>query len=91
MTPWDPQPTHGRASRLSSVLALVTGLLLLQLWLLTGALEVALEGEPGGLTPVIVVSGFCLVATWGLWRVNGRRPRRVPRRQGPNLSPDDRG
>jgi len=57
------------------VLAFLIGLLLLQLWLLAGALEIALGGGGSTLVPVIVVSGLCFLASYGLSRVLGRIPR----------------
>ena len=58
-----------RTTRLSVVLAFVVALLILQLWLLEGALELALGGTGGALIPVVVVSGFCFGCAWALVRM----------------------
>lgn len=57
-----------RTTRLALVLAFLVGLLVLQLWLLAGALELGLGGTPGALVPITVVSGLCFVCAWGLLR-----------------------
>lgn len=72
MTPTGRDPAQWRAARLASVLAFVIALLLLQLWLMTSALEATLSGESTGLWVVILVSGFCSAGSWGLWRTLAR-------------------
>ncbi len=72
MTPMGRDRAAWRAARLSSVLAFVIGLLLFQLWLMSGALEVTLSRDSTALLPVILVSGLCSTAAWGLWRMLGR-------------------
>jgi len=57
-----------RTTRLALVLAFLIGLLVFQLWLLGGALELALGGTPGALVPIMVLSGLCFVCAWGLLR-----------------------
>ncbi|MGH7410664.1 MAG: DUF6755 family protein [Candidatus Methylomirabilis sp.] len=59
---------HWRITRLYMALAFVIGLLLLQLWLLAGALELALSTEHALLIPVIGMSGLCFLAAWALLR-----------------------
>ena len=58
-----------RTTRLAAVLAFLVGLLIFQLWLLGGALELALGGTPGALVPIMVVSGLCFACAWGLLRM----------------------
>ena len=60
-----------RTTRLAVVLAFLVGLLILQLWLLGGALELALGGTRGTLVPVVAVSGLCFLCAWGLVRTIG--------------------
>lgn len=72
MTPTTRDRTRWRHAPLSSVLAFLIGLLMIQLWLLSGALEVALGGDHEMLAPVIGVSGLCSLAAWGLLRLTGR-------------------
>ena len=72
MTPTGRDRVQWRSARLSSVLAFVVGLLLFQLWLMSSALEVTLSGDSTALLPVILVSGLCGAAAWGLWRVIAR-------------------
>ena len=60
-----------RQTRVAAVLAFLVGLLILQLWLLGGALDLALGGTRGGLIPIIAVSGLCFLCAWGLWRMIG--------------------
>ena len=62
-----------RTTHLAAVLAFLVGLLILQLWLLEGALELALGGTRGGLVPVVAVSGLCFLGAWGLVRTIGGR------------------
>lgn len=57
-----------RTTRLAAVLAFLVGLLILQLWLLGGALDLALGGTRGALIPIVVVSGVCFLCAWGLLR-----------------------
>ena len=58
-----------RTTRLAAVLAFLVGLLVFQLWLLGGALELALGGTRGVLVPIVAVSGLCLLCAWGLLRM----------------------
>ena len=58
-----------RTTRLAAVLAFLVGLLVFQLWLLEGALELALGGTGGALIPVVVVSGLCFGCAWALVRM----------------------
>ena len=58
-----------RTTRLAAVLAFLVGLLVFQLWLLGGALELALGGTPGVLVPIVAVSGLCFLCAWGLLRM----------------------
>ena len=58
-----------RTTRLALVLAFLIGLLVFQLWLLGGALELALGGTPGALVPIVAVSGLCFLCAWGLLRM----------------------
>ena len=60
-----------RTTRLAAVLAFLVGLLILQLWLLGGALELALGGTRGALVPIMAVSGLCFLCAWGLLRTIG--------------------
>ena len=60
-----------RTTRLAAVLAFLVGLLIFQLWLLGGALDLALGGTRGGLIPIIAVSGLCFLCAWGLLRMIG--------------------
>ena len=62
----------GRTTRLALVLGFLIGLLVFQLWLLSGALELVLGGTHGALVPIMVVSGLCFVCAWGLLRTMGR-------------------
>ena len=62
-----------RTTRLAAVLAFLIGLLIFQLWLLGGALELALGGTRSTLVPVVVVSGLCFLCAWGLMRMIGER------------------
>ena len=62
-----------RTTRLAAVLAFLIGLLVFQLWLLGGALELALGGTRSTLVPVIAVSGLCFLCAWGLLRTIGGR------------------
>ena len=48
-------------TRLAAVLSFLVGLLIFQLWLLGGALDLALGGPRGGLIPIIAVSGLCFL------------------------------
>ena len=61
-----------RTTRLALVLAFLVGLLVFQLWLLGGALELALGGTHGALVPIVAVSGLCFLCAWGLLRTMGR-------------------
>jgi hypothetical protein len=72
VTPTGRDPAQWKSARLASILAFVIGLLLLQLWLMTSALEVTLSGESTALWPVILVSGLCGAGSWGLWRTLAR-------------------
>ena len=60
-----------RTTRLAAVLAFLVGLLIFQLWLLGGALDLALGGPPSGLIPIVAVSGLCFLSAWGLLRMIG--------------------
>ena len=60
-----------RTTRLAAVLAFLAGLLILQLWLLGGALDLGLGGTRSGLMPIVAVSGLCFLCAWGLWRMVG--------------------
>ena len=60
-----------RTTRLAAVLAFLAGLLILQLWLLGGALDLALGGTRSGLIPIVAVSGLCFLSAWGLLRMIG--------------------
>ena len=60
-----------RTTRLALVLAFLVGLLILQLWLLGGALDLALGGTRSGLIPIIAVSGLCFLSAWRLLRMIG--------------------
>lgn len=71
MTIRDPQSTIHHRQRdtvLSLVTAFVIVLLLVQLWLLVGAVEGALGGESGITLPATLVSGLCFLGAWWLWR-----------------------
>ena len=57
-----------QTTRLAAVLAFLVVLLILQLWLLGGALELALGGTRGALVPIVAVSGLCFLSAWGLLR-----------------------
>ena len=58
-----------RTTRLATVIAFLVGLLVLQLWLLGGALELALAGTRAALIPIVAVSGLCFLCAWGLQRM----------------------
>ncbi|MBI3636254.1 MAG: hypothetical protein HY216_08580 [Candidatus Rokubacteria bacterium] len=58
-----------RTTRLAAVLAFLVGLLVFQLWLLGGALELTAGGTGGVLAPIVVVSGLCFGCAWGLLRM----------------------
>ena len=60
-----------RTTRLAAVLAFLVGLLIFQLWLLGGALDLTLGGPRGGLIPIVAVSGLCFLSAWGLLRMIG--------------------
>ena len=53
---------------LSLVTAFVIVLLLVQLWLLVGAVEGALGGEGAIAFPASLASGLCFLGVWQLWR-----------------------
>jgi F0F1-type ATP synthase assembly protein I len=72
----NPHPANRNAQRdtvLSLVTAFVVALLLLQLWLLTGAIEGAMGGEGTILLPATFASGFCFIGAWRLWFMLQRR------------------
>jgi hypothetical protein len=57
---------------IDGALALIVLLLILQMWLLTAALETFLAGHPETALPAAVVSGVFLLACAGLlWFVQG--------------------
>ena len=60
-----------RTTRLAAVLAFLVGLLIFQLWLLGGALDLVLGGTRSGLIPIIAASGLCFLSAWGLLRMIG--------------------
>lgn len=78
---------HWRITRLYLALAFVIGLLLLQLWLLAGALELALSTEHALLIPVIGVSGLCFLAAWALLRAIGHGSGRADLQDGVTSEP----
>ena len=53
---------------LSLVTAFVIVLLLVQFWLLVGAVEGALGGEGAIACPASLASGLCFLGVWQLWR-----------------------
>ena len=57
-----------RNTVLSLVTAFVIVLLLVQLWLLVGAVEGALGGEGAIAFPASLASGLCFLGVWQLWR-----------------------
>lgn len=57
-----------RDTALSLVTAFVVVFLLVQLWLLVGAVEGALAGEGGIILPATLASGLCFLGAWWLWR-----------------------
>jgi len=70
------QPVNRNAQRntvLSLVTAFVVTLLLVQLWLLTGAVEGAMGGEGTILLPATFASGLCFIGAWRLWFMLQRR------------------
>ena len=62
-----------RQAALSIVTAFISVLLLVQLWLLTGAVEGLLANHGEIAFPATVVSGLCTACSWGLWRLVSRR------------------
>jgi Family of unknown function (DUF6755) len=56
-----------RNTALALVMAFVIVLLLVQLWLLLGAVEGALGGEGAIIFPATFASGLCFVGAWRLW------------------------
>jgi hypothetical protein len=57
-----------RGTVLSLVTAFVIVLLLVQLWLLVGAVEGYVGGEGAFTFPATLASGLCFVGVWQLWR-----------------------
>jgi len=69
-------PTNHNAQRdtvLSLVTAFVVALLLVQLWLLAGAVEGAMGGEGAIILPATFASGLCFIGAWRLWFMLQRR------------------
>jgi uncharacterized membrane protein YhiD involved in acid resistance len=52
----------------STVLAFLIAILLLQIWLLSSAIEAAQGPRPGGLAAA-VVSGVCFLGAWSFFRM----------------------
>jgi len=64
------QPANRNVQRdtvLSLVTAFIVALLLVQLWLLAGAVEGAMGGEGTITLPATFASGLCFVGAWRLW------------------------
>lgn len=53
---------------IDGILGLISILLIVQIWLLTAALESYLAGHPESALPAAVVSGLLLLACLGLYR-----------------------
>jgi hypothetical protein len=62
-----------RNTVLSLVMAFVIVLLLVQLWLLVGALEGSLGGEGAIIFPATLASGLCFLGAWQLLRMLRRK------------------
>jgi hypothetical protein len=72
-------PQRNTAPLLALVFAII--FLVAQLWLLTQAIEAALQEEISLMLPTVIGSGLCFVGAWGLWRTVQRSTRRLlPRR-----------
>jgi hypothetical protein len=58
-----PSPNHGRGlTAIDAALALIAVLLIVQMWLLTAALETSLAGHEETALPAAIVSGLLLLA-----------------------------
>jgi hypothetical protein len=57
-----------RHTVLALVMAFVSVLLLVQLWLLVQAIEGTAKGESTIVFPVTLTSGLCFLGAWRLWR-----------------------
>jgi hypothetical protein len=67
----NPQPLIPNPQRntvLALVMAFVVALLLIQLWLLVGAVEGVLRAEGTIAFPATLVSGLCFLGVWQLGR-----------------------
>jgi len=58
-----------RNTVLALVVAFVSVLLLVQLWLLVQAIEGAAKGERAIVFPATLASGLCFLGAWRLWHL----------------------
>lgn len=58
-----------RNTVLALVMAFVSVLLLIQLWLLVQAIEGAAKGERAIVFPVTLASSLCFLGAWRLWHL----------------------
>ncbi|HEV8717273.1 MAG TPA: DUF6755 family protein [Candidatus Binatia bacterium] len=58
-----------RNTALALVMAFVSVLLLVQLWLLVQAIEGAPKGESTIVFPATLTSGLCFLGAWRLWHL----------------------
>ena len=67
--PLSPSPSRHRQGAIDGALALIVVLLIVQMWLLTAALEAYLGGHDGPALPAALGSGALLLTCLALYRL----------------------